>query len=299
MKLQSALREREEEISLLEASLHASQHSGSSVAPSVAGSPKISTGASNGSSYFQTPRGGSPDGDADVRLSPRTVAAFEKLKSDLADENAGEHPIDAESSARLDEIMRSMAKKEEGHREVIDALNDQLVALKRQHEELTVLSRDQVVNMSSEIGRLRSQLDGRPEAEHYEARLKNMQDDLDQKHTELGSSRDQAAGDLSATSDRLVEGALAFLERVPGVATDPCRMYRARTRSRCGHLKPHDRAAAAQGRARRRAPAAPLVDRVARRPKGRRARRCAPLRVVLAHRAATPRHRRPRRRARR
>lgn len=43
-------------------------------------------------------------------------------------------------------LVRSMAQKESSHREVVDGLNADLNQLRRQHDELTVLSRDQVRN---------------------------------------------------------------------------------------------------------------------------------------------------------
>lgn len=39
-----------------------------------------------------------------------------------------------------------MAKKESQHRELVDELNAELSKLKKQHEELTTLSRHQVCN---------------------------------------------------------------------------------------------------------------------------------------------------------
>ena len=213
MKLQSVLKEREDEIALLEASLHHSQsHSRPS---SVHNSPVFTTNptSSANGSYFHTPRTGSPEdgeGDPAHALSPTTVAAFEKLKADLQLENAGEFPIDAESSARLDEIMRSMAKKEEGHREVIDDLQDQLAALKRQHADLTLLSRDQVRNMSSEIQTLRTELEARPDKNHLDANLGRMMDALAKKDDELGNVRERAERDLASTSARLVDGPSSF-----------------------------------------------------------------------------------------
>lgn len=37
-----------------------------------------------------------------------------------------------------------MAQKESQHREVVDTLNDELTGLRRQHDDLSALSRDQV-----------------------------------------------------------------------------------------------------------------------------------------------------------
>ncbi|SCZ97432.1 BZ3500_MvSof-1268-A1-R1_Chr4-2g07210 [Microbotryum saponariae] len=68
---------------------------------------------------------------------------------------------DADTAAeRLDHLMRSMAQKESLHRAVVDQLQDSLTSLQRRFDELSVLSRDQVTNMSREIGRLRAQIVG-------------------------------------------------------------------------------------------------------------------------------------------
>ena len=40
--------------------------------------------------------------------------------------------------------FRSMAQKESSHKEVVDDLTNQLSQVRKQHEELQVLSRDQV-----------------------------------------------------------------------------------------------------------------------------------------------------------
>ncbi|SCV69289.1 BQ2448_2309 [Microbotryum intermedium] len=69
-------------------------------------------------------------------------------------------PADTSDTAaeRLEHLMRSMAQKESLHRAIVDQLQDRLATLQRQFDELTVLSRDQVTNMSHEIGRLRAQV---------------------------------------------------------------------------------------------------------------------------------------------
>ncbi|CAH7688191.1 hypothetical protein PPACK8108_LOCUS23119 [Phakopsora pachyrhizi] len=59
---------------------------------------------------------------------------------------------------RMDDLMRSMAQKESAHLELIDGLKDKLSTTKKQYDELVKLSRDQVVNMSSEIEALRVRL---------------------------------------------------------------------------------------------------------------------------------------------
>jgi hypothetical protein len=43
-------------------------------------------------------------------------------------------------------VRRAMAQKESQHREAVEALNEELGQLRRQHDELTVLSNNQVRN---------------------------------------------------------------------------------------------------------------------------------------------------------
>jgi kinesin family protein 4/21/27 len=99
-----------------------------------------------------------------------------------------------------------MAKKESAHREAIDDLEDKLSTLQRQHDELTVLSRDQVVNMSTEIEKLRTDLEGRPEASHFADQLKSLEADLDAKQVELEKSRQEAQEILESAKTELIAG---------------------------------------------------------------------------------------------
>lgn len=41
-------------------------------------------------------------------------------------------------------VYRSMAQKESSHQEIVDTINTELTQVRRQYEELQVLSRDQV-----------------------------------------------------------------------------------------------------------------------------------------------------------
>ena len=49
-----------------------------------------------------------------------------------------------ESYCRFNLNYRSMAQKESNHKEVVDDLTNQLNQVRKQHEDLQVLSRDQV-----------------------------------------------------------------------------------------------------------------------------------------------------------
>lgn len=183
MKLQTALSEREEEIAVLEASL---QHHRTPVG-SPHGSPmprslaarRRSTSASPDTSNVPTFDGG--------LFSPKTRAAFEAFA--ITDDDV---PNGVASTARLEDLMRAMARKETAHRDTVEQLQSELSTLGRQHDELTIVSRDQVDNASSEIDRLRRDLDQRPEASHYEQQLKAMRDELDEAGVKVETARREA-----------------------------------------------------------------------------------------------------------
>lgn len=203
MKLQSVLNEREAEIAALESTLHELRGTASTSPGLSPATPRITR---NGDI---TPPMISPHSpDLDLSLSPKTRAAFDAFKADLSASNfPGSGDATQEDNAiRLDDLMRAMAKKESAHREAVDELQEQLDSLRRQHDELTVLSRDQVVNMSSEISQLRLALEARPEVSHYEDKLRSMQEDLEAKGGEIMASRKLAETDLSAATSKLTEG---------------------------------------------------------------------------------------------
>jgi hypothetical protein len=138
VKLQQALTDREDEISSLEASLHRMDKT------------PIDTGSSQArsipSGMVTPPRTASLISDPlDMHFSPKTLATFSALKADLSSTSSAMTTRDEDDNAtRLDDLMRSMARKESGHREAIEGLEDQLSSLRRSHEDLTAVSRDQV-----------------------------------------------------------------------------------------------------------------------------------------------------------
>ncbi|KAG2364519.1 kinesin [Suillus spraguei] len=144
MRLQEVLREREAEISTLESSLKAQEQA----APTPAGPHALQ----------------STEADDLTRLSPKTIQKFDavrksmKLHHDLipdVDGDAPDNDVD-ESLDRLNELMLSMAQKESQHKELVDSLHVQLALVQRAHDELTTLSRDQALNMSTELDGLRA-----------------------------------------------------------------------------------------------------------------------------------------------
>ncbi|KAF9013938.1 kinesin domain-containing protein [Cyathus striatus] len=153
MRLQEVLKEREAEISVLEASLMESQNDKLNPPP-VAGDNPESTPATNGDVL----ENGSTNSDPD------------------------------ESLERLNELMLSMAQKESHHKEVVEDLTTQLTQTKRQLDDLTTLSRDQAHNISKEIevlqGKHQGVLDQLERLRGREADLENSLKEAEIKHHE-------------------------------------------------------------------------------------------------------------------
>ncbi|GAA6029356.1 hypothetical protein JCM8097_003635 [Rhodosporidiobolus ruineniae] len=221
LQLQSTLNERDAEISSLETTI---QQLRTPILPSPApGSTVDSPVVSVHLERPATPPSASADHD-ELNLSPRTLAAFSSIKAGLngtglglvnaipsdsavasspSPSAAGEDGVD--QTARLDDLMRSMAQKESAHREAVEGLEEQLSALQRQHDELTVLSRDQVVNMSTEIEQLRNELEGRPEKGAVHEQLRQFEEDLRKKGEELEGERRKASESIQLAKREVLE----------------------------------------------------------------------------------------------
>ena len=133
MSLQSALKEREEEISGLEAQLQTlSRTSLDSTAISdesaVPSSLQLSTRSVSPSQSNRSSGNSLAVGTVEnIKMSPKSEAIFDALKRDLGSGTGA----DVEEESRLDNLMRSMAQKESNHREVIEKLEDNLATLVR------------------------------------------------------------------------------------------------------------------------------------------------------------------------
>ncbi|KAK0496881.1 kinesin domain-containing protein [Armillaria luteobubalina] len=201
MRLQDVLKERESEISVLENSLKQSRDD-----QSAASSPALATPADEISETLSAKvHGTSPS----IHLSPKTMGHFDHIRRSM--ENANGHSIvdlpDSESEKngssvisesdesleRLNELMLSMAQKESHHRDVVDTLNEELTQLRRQHDELTTLSRDQALNMSSEIENLRSQ---------YDQDLR-MHEEVQKREAELSATLEQVIVNHAAAMEEI------------------------------------------------------------------------------------------------
>ncbi|KAG1891461.1 kinesin-domain-containing protein [Suillus subluteus] len=144
MRLQEVLREREAEISTLESSLKGKEQ----VVPTPV--------------EPHAPQ--STEADDLTHLSPKTIQKFDAVRKSMrlhhdlipdVDDDAPDNDVD-ESLDRLNELMLSMAQKESQHKELVDSLHGQLALVQRAHDELTTLSRDQALNMSTELEGLRA-----------------------------------------------------------------------------------------------------------------------------------------------
>ncbi|KAJ6525493.1 kinesin domain-containing protein [Mycena vulgaris] len=161
MRLQEVLKDREAEIAVLEGSLKESTSKSAAVPNGVGASHSESSPAA------KDPVTPPVNGDANpVHLSPKTISQFDNIRRSMSHEPAHTNLTDSESDLnggssvyseqdesleRLNELMLSMAQKESNHREIVEDLNAQLTQVRRQHDDLTALSRDQATNMSMEI----------------------------------------------------------------------------------------------------------------------------------------------------
>ncbi|KAJ7681788.1 hypothetical protein B0H17DRAFT_1161098 [Mycena rosella] len=158
MRLQEVLKDREAEITVLEGSLKESK----SKAPVTVNGDAAEDSVPAPLDPI-TPVG--INGNANpVHLSPKTISQFDNIRRSMSHEppsvtTDSESDLNGssvfseqdESLERLNELMLSMAQKESNHREIVEDLNEQLTQVRRQHDDLTALSRDQAVNMSMEI----------------------------------------------------------------------------------------------------------------------------------------------------
>ncbi|TDL24943.1 kinesin [Rickenella mellea] len=177
MRLQEVLKEREGEITSLEKALKEREEVASSSAMSDRGDPIDVNGRHT------------PD------LSPQIMNQFEAIRRSVE----LRHPPTVEgesvsseaddSLVRLNELMLSMAQKESRHREVVEDLNEKLEYVRRQHDDLSKLSRDQAHNMSTELEALRGKhgesLGRLEELERREAELLEERQALEDEHADV------------------------------------------------------------------------------------------------------------------
>ncbi|KAI0928992.1 hypothetical protein AcV5_006383 [Taiwanofungus camphoratus] len=217
MRLQEVLKERETEITVLEESLREKDR--------AAALSNLERSPSTESPRTPVPVNGNGNGHVHgdaipiLSLSPKTLSQFKQLRHSIDMHALGRGtPSDAdESLERLNELMRSMAQKESSHRETVDGLNTELTQIRRQLEELTVLSRDQTLNMSTELEALRTKHDEQI-VQHSED-LKRFEQ-MEQREVELVESlahvqlRESDLAETLAKMQRREVELLESLERV-------------------------------------------------------------------------------------
>ncbi|EJD02223.1 kinesin [Fomitiporia mediterranea MF3/22] len=193
MRLQEVLKEREAEITSLESTLKDKEKQSSRRSEFLSNGHRESRGSD---------------------LSPQIMNQINAIRKSMEIRNpppglaADNEPLD-----RLNELMLSMAQKEAQHHEEVEELNDQLAQIRRQYDDLTKLSRDQTMNMSTELDSLRTEhqdvmadLDA---LRKREASLLEERTLLEEQHEEslkqLKAHHEQALCDKQAEVDALLE----------------------------------------------------------------------------------------------
>lgn len=189
MSLQEALKKRDAEIAELENALRSQQQQAAhqpinhtpaglpilstTLAPSVSSedeqgsreessSELISPSASASQlSVYDTPSPGTPAAleTGQVPLTPVSEREFTTIKQLLADSQAANGgDVSGDNMDRLDALIRSMARKEEVHRERSDTLSSQLRAEQSKRAELERSAESEATTLRAEIERLRAAL---------------------------------------------------------------------------------------------------------------------------------------------
>ncbi|KAF5388989.1 hypothetical protein D9757_005088 [Collybiopsis confluens] len=170
MRLQEVLKEREAEISALEISLRDRSQSQTESQTSSPSLPSSQPAPHDLKLDLVNGHGDELPASPERNLSPQTINRFEHIRRSMqfySENGVIQQDHDAvsatdsavsdtdESLDRLNELMLSMAQKESSHRETVDGLTKDLTQTRRQLDELTTLSRDQALNMSTEFEALR------------------------------------------------------------------------------------------------------------------------------------------------
>ncbi|KAJ3722777.1 kinesin domain-containing protein [Lentinula guzmanii] len=192
MRLQEVLKDREAEISALEISLLKANQTESSASSSSDQFRDL---------QFELVNGRDDKPPPESFLSPQTINKFEHIRrsmqfhSENGNAQRDHDSISAsdsivsdtdESLDRLNELMLSMAQKESSHREIVDSLTKELNQTRRSLDELTTLSRDQALNMSTEVEALREKhqrdLEKLEEVQQRESELLEALSSAEQEH---------------------------------------------------------------------------------------------------------------------
>ncbi|CAD6945817.1 unnamed protein product [Tilletia controversa] len=178
-----ALKEREDELQALELELRESMKSSadssmiSALGVSMDGhsspssSPRAATAAAVGegdrtavanvrSRFPAVTSSGSLRSGQQSPVTDRELRAIKQLLVEAGVASSSAVDSDDAQIARLNELMRSMARKETAHRDAIDSMADELANLRREKEQIQSSSKEQVSSLSKELATLRSQSGG-------------------------------------------------------------------------------------------------------------------------------------------
>lgn len=153
MRLQEALKERDEELRALETELRS--HMQAAIANPESKAEHVASTDSDPSRehiLLAAPR------EEAGGLTPATEKDLEAIRQMMAQSASADSETDSNGTLMLDNLMRSMAQKETQHRATVETMSEELKSLKKQNETLEALSKDQMANMSLEIEELRAQL---------------------------------------------------------------------------------------------------------------------------------------------
>lgn len=221
MRLQEALKDRDDEIQALEVSLRSQRQSmvaSNAASPSKAAltASKEDGSAANAVDEGQTrlaPTHAAVNGGEADALTPATEEELEAIRQVMARGAPDSSNTDTNGTMVLDNLMRSMARKETEHREMVESMSTELSALRKQNETLEALSRDQMANMSLEIEELRAQLAAKCEQtsskEASSGSVRSLADELNAVTVAEQDSADIASG---AELERLKQKHAAEIE---------------------------------------------------------------------------------------
>ncbi|EST05085.1 Kinesin, motor domain protein [Kalmanozyma brasiliensis GHG001] len=200
MRLQEALKERDDELRALETSLR-----GQTQTAALSTEEKVGAHGDGNDQILLAPALPVMGSVEAGPLTPATEKDLQAIRQVMANSAAGSSGADASGTQMLDDLMRSMARKETQHRETVEFMSVELASLRKQHETLEALSKDQVTNMSLEIEELRAQLAAAKLMPQASASNRSLADELNEVSAAEG-------GDAAAEIERLKQEHLAAVE---------------------------------------------------------------------------------------
>ncbi|KAK0545048.1 hypothetical protein OC846_005818 [Tilletia horrida] len=148
--LTQALKEREDELEALELSIRQKKDASGDVSEEV---------SQNGLKAPRSPSSGSLQSGQLTPVTDRELKAIKQLLVEAGVASGGADGNDGQI-ARLNELMRSMARKETAHKDAIDSMAEELASLRKEKETIQISSKAQVDALGQELTTLRAQIAG-------------------------------------------------------------------------------------------------------------------------------------------